>query len=1075
MPDRVYALLVGINDYGPPIRKLAGCLNDVGRFHEYLRHHVDGAALAVEVLTDGQATRANIIERFRAHLGQAGEQDVVLFQFCGHGARWASAPAFREFYPDGKDEGLVCADSRPDGYDLADKELAVLIGELAPRVGQMAVLLDCCHSGSGTRGIDAFRGLVPRLTDEVTTERPLDSYLNGHYARLRDARQPLFIPTARHILLAACERGQLAQETSDPGGVFTSTLLDVLEKSGGELSYADLFVRCRAAVRSRAYDQDPQFEAYGQFDARAGFLGRSVTRTSRRYTTWFDVGAWIVECGAIHGVPTEATAPVTLALYPENGDALAGTATVVQVGAQTSEVTLDFESAESARYRAEITSIPAAPAEVAFVGDAYARADLQRVFDENPSVRVSLVDAGGHASYVLTAGDGRLTLSRAAGGLAIGFVDVSGDAYAAAAPALVPVLTHVLEWERLLALQNPATKLDLSKVEIVFEEELDLGGTRTHTGRDATLSCTRTAGEWRQVRGRFKVRNRTAQPLHVVLVYFSGAFGIFVQRNEPVEASGEWMTVWGDQPMEHFYLEDGVDDSIEPFRLIVSTEKVDDFLLAREELELGRALGTRAIGTVKPPKEPFHRNEWFTRAFDVRLVRQLDRVGTADTAVAGNQIVIKGHPAVTAAISLGGARTAARGLGPAADFSKALEGHAVTLVNFAGARGGNDLSVLELTDIQNAASLKEAPLELEVNVPLGEDEGLLPVVYDGRHVILGGAPRKDPDGVTRVTIDHIPETAERQRGLGDSLKLYFFKTWLKHDRVNQLRWVEFMPDGSVRHQKGSVADKVAAARRVLLLVHGIIGDTQGMAAGVRALGLDRQFDLVLAYDYENLATPIEETARQLKAQLAAAGLDDGDDKHLTLLVHSMGGLVSRWFIEREHGHRIVDHLVMCGTPNNGSPFGRIDQARKVLTMLTSLALNYLPALIPFSSAVLLLLNRSQRLTPTLEQMNPASDFIRTLNQSDDPGIPYTVLAGDVESYQEPSDALFARMLATAGRSVAFDALFANQANDIAVGVESILGVPAGRRVAPVRANVACHHMNYFLSDPGQQALRSVAW
>ena len=274
MPNKVYALLVGVNDYGPDIESLDGCLNDVDLLHEYLNRRVGSPALAVQVLKNNDATRANVISQFRSHLGQARSGDVALFQFCGHGARWASNAAFRESFPDGKDEGLVCSDSRqPGGYDLADKELAVLIAEVAGNGAHVAVLFDCCHSGSGTRDVSAVRGLKPRLTHEVTTERPLDTYLDGHYSRLRETRQPLFVPTGRHILLAACERGQLAQET--PGhGLFTSTLIDVLEKSGGDLSYADLFVRCRAAVRSRAFDQDPQFEAYDRFDAGAGFLGR---------------------------------------------------------------------------------------------------------------------------------------------------------------------------------------------------------------------------------------------------------------------------------------------------------------------------------------------------------------------------------------------------------------------------------------------------------------------------------------------------------------------------------------------------------------------------------------------------------------------------------------------------------------------------------------------------------------------------------------------------------------------------------------------------------------------------------
>ena len=159
MPNRVYALLVGINDYGPDIESLDGCVNDVDLLHEYLDRRVGAPALAVEVLKNDDATRANIIDRFRSHLGQARSGDVALFQFCGHGARWASNAAFRESFPDGKDEGLVCSDSRrPDGYDLADKELAVLIAEVAGNEAHVAVLFDCCHSGSGTREVKAFAG-----------------------------------------------------------------------------------------------------------------------------------------------------------------------------------------------------------------------------------------------------------------------------------------------------------------------------------------------------------------------------------------------------------------------------------------------------------------------------------------------------------------------------------------------------------------------------------------------------------------------------------------------------------------------------------------------------------------------------------------------------------------------------------------------------------------------------------------------------------------------------------------------------------------------------------------------------
>ena len=132
MSTDIYALLVGINEYSPGVGKLTGCLNDIDHFQSYLKSRFDRSRLHVVSLKDADATHSNIIEQFRSHLGQATADDVAVFQYCGHGARWKSAKAFEPFFPDGKDEGLVCYDSRgAGGFDLADKELAVLLAEPA--------------------------------------------------------------------------------------------------------------------------------------------------------------------------------------------------------------------------------------------------------------------------------------------------------------------------------------------------------------------------------------------------------------------------------------------------------------------------------------------------------------------------------------------------------------------------------------------------------------------------------------------------------------------------------------------------------------------------------------------------------------------------------------------------------------------------------------------------------------------------------------------------------------------------------------------------------------------------------
>lgn len=1075
MAAKIYALLVGINDYAPEVGRLAGCLNDVDHFKDFLTGTFDNARLAIEVLKDSEATRGNIIKQFRSHLGKAGAGDVAVLQYCGHGARWKSAAAFKEFFPVGKDEGLVCYDSRrPGGFDLADKELAVLLAELAKNNPHVVVILDCCHSGSGTRTVDAFRGLKPRVTHEVSAERPLDSYLEGYYARLQQKKQPLSIPASRHILLAACERTQQAQETPDCSGVFTDTLLEVLSKCGGDITYADLFVRCRAAVRKRADNQNPQFEAYEHFNAWSGFLGRAASQAARRYSVYYEDNRWMIEAGALHGLPTEPEKSVALALYQEDEPSRAvGSAATVMVGPQKSELRLGFTGDPAARYQAEITTLPVPPLPIYCAADEKHRELLQNALAQDGSVSAMLTEIAEGTRYALAVDNDKLWLKQREMDLLIQGVEMNPDRPQEAIRTMLAILKHVVRWERSWALQNHGTKMDTTLVDFVFSEKLP-EGEHDYPAGEITLDYVKSGGEWQKILGKFKVRNRTQQTLHMMFAHFSNAYGIQVFSNEPLPPGEEFTTLQvGGDPTVEFWVEEPANHASENFKLIVSTEKVDDFLLTQEALELGKILSAvRGFSPAKTVKK--YENDWFTKSLQIKIVRQQAQISTRAAQLARGQVVVKAHASFKANLSLNAVRSPTRGVGEVLDFYKAFERQGMTMLNFAGARGDNE-SVLELTDIQNAEALRANPLEVELHVPLHENEGILPLVFDGQHVLLGGDTFKDEQGNTHIRIDHIPEVPDNRRSVGKALQLYFFKTYLRQDNVNQLCWVEYRADGTLARHKSMLAEKVNAAQNVVVLVHGIIGDTENIAQGCRQAGLDRQFDLVLTFDYENLSTPIAETALDLKKRLEAAGFSARDNKRLTLLAHSMGGLVSRWFIEREGGNTMVDHLVMCGTPNRGSPFGKIEIARKLFNVLTGVAMNYIPALIPFTGAMLFALNRSRKITPTLEQMHPASEFITTLNSSGDPGVRYTILAGDVATYQEPSDQFFAKMLAKAGKGLVMDALFGSSAHDIAVGVESILGIDGGRNPLPKRVNVACHHLNYFTSAAGQQALKVVAW
>ncbi len=1086
MAKKIYALLVGINDYAPEIRKLSGCVNDVNRFHEYLKSSFNPQDLAVEVLVDKDATRENIITMFRSHLRNATADDVALFQYSGHGARWAAAKEFKEFFPDGYDEGLVCYDSRRETgtypYDLADKELAILLSEVAAKNPHIAVILDCCHAGAATRDVDAFNQLTTRATHEVKDERPLESYLEGQYMKLKQRGADLSIPHSRHIALAACERTQKAQENPRKHcGVFMDTLLEVLDKSGSDIPYADLFVRCRAAVRKRAENQNPQFDAYKGFNAWAGFLGRKASTTKRFHTVEFDDKnkTWKIDAGAIEGFPTEPEKSVELALYQENDTSrVIGKASTTMVYPRKSDLRLEFEYDTAVRYKAEITFLPVPPIPVYLEGDAKSKAILQKALEEDRSVPAVFVEEPQGTKYALVAADGNFLLKQREMDSLVQGVVVNPAKPEDSAELILQILKQVVKWEKGWALQNHSAKINPADFDFIFVEKLDGGKEYEYRADEITLNYVQSGGDWKSILGKIKVRNRTPQELHVILAYFSNAYGINTSKffKGPIPRSEEYVTIWGDGPDDNFWMEDEVNEEPYNFKLIVSTEQVDDFFLEMDDLLIGKILNQKPPGNVKPMKK--YEDDWFTKNLRIKVVRQLNQVSAKDTVLPNGQIIVKGHASVTADLSLAAAKAPSRGAGDGSDFYKAFEQQGeqqrMEMLNFSSSRdaGGNE-SILELTDIRNAEALEKNPLEIELKVPLKEDEYILPMVFDGQYALLGGDPSKDEHGNTHISIDHIPEVPDNRRSLGKALKLYFFKTYLKRDDVNLLRWVEFKADGEIARQESMLADKVAAAQNILLLIHGIIGDTEVMAKGLCMAGLEKNFDLVLTYDYENLNTPIEETAEKLEQELASAGLGENDNKKLTVVVHSMGGLIARCFIEQKGGNKIVDHLVMCGTPNNGSPFGKIETARKLMNILTPLAMTYVPVVVPFAGALLF---RLKKITKTLEQMDPSSEFIKALNSSGDPGVRYTILAGDINEYKEPAERSFLQnLLAKIGKGFVFDFLFSERAHDIAVSVKSILGIDGNRNPVPTRKNVACHHLNYFVSEAGQKALQAVEW
>jgi len=139
------SLHIGVNvldssHYGDEVAELASCVNDAKatlRLAERLGY-------TGSVLTNQEATVANVTAEIRAIADALFSGDVFLFAFSGHGGQIPNTSADEE--PDGMDETLCLYDRM-----LIDDELHMVLGEFRTGV-RVFLLFDSCHSATAAKG-----------------------------------------------------------------------------------------------------------------------------------------------------------------------------------------------------------------------------------------------------------------------------------------------------------------------------------------------------------------------------------------------------------------------------------------------------------------------------------------------------------------------------------------------------------------------------------------------------------------------------------------------------------------------------------------------------------------------------------------------------------------------------------------------------------------------------------------------------------------------------------------------------------------------------------------------------------
>jgi len=1153
MARTIYALLVAIDDYPAPISPLRGCVNDIQRIKELLGLRIAGAGDHFDplVLTNREATRLALIDGFRNHLGKAGPDDVVLFYYSGHGSQAPSPSEFWHLEPDHLDETLVCWDSRqPGNWDLADKELAQLISEVAAAGAHVAVILDCCHSGSGTRAVDDPNVRTRRLeTDERL--RPFETFLVAPGVVAPDPAAAassltgagwFALPKGNHVLFSACRSDEEAKELylgGEQRGAFSYHLLDTLQRTGETLTYRDLFKRVNALVRTGVAQQSPQIESTHLQDIDLPFLGGAIVAGERYFTASFDKRRnWVIDGGSVHGIAVGAgNEKAQFALFPIETDVAKlgnmryaiGQAEVQNVFPAQSSIVIDLVNGAqpdpSSTYKTVLVAQPQPPLVVSLEGDEQA---LQAVRDLLNGANIdgqasSLVRAGdaSEAAYRLSAANDRYRIFRVADAYPL-VVDTPGYAGASAA-LVVQRLEHIARWTRIAELDNKSSTIARSAITLeIIRINPDGSEETVDTTTPVRLEYQFLDGAWRQPQFKIRLTNQAKQRLYCMLLDLPETYGVIPL----LPGAGVWLdpaeVVWAfdGQPVFASVPEElwkqGVSEFKDTLKLIVSTEEADATLLAQDDLPFTVVRGAtrRAL---RPPVSTLDRlmqrvqtrhfsarpsnseavADWTAAEVGFTTVRPLESAAIAKAGqktTLGHGVTLLGHTQLQARARLSSLPQSSRDLGNLA-LPSLLRDHsdAVQPFEFTTSRGGEPgLSVLELLDVQDHTVVTpDEPLVVQIENTLRSNESLLPLGYDGEFYLPLGRIERCESGVN-VRLDRLPPpTSHGSRDVAGAIKILFQKIVGPHLGFPfiypQLAAAHMDDDGSVHYNTDTVAvrDLVTQADKIVLYIHGILGDTRSLIGTTRTSwrrlsnaepDLHDHYDLVLTYDYESINTSIEENARMLKQRLQEVGLGPNHGKTVHIVAHSMGGLVSRWFIEREGGNQgVVQHLVMLGTPNDGSPWPTVqDWAITAITF----GLNSFSAVAWPVRALSLLVGAIEGIDIALDQLKPGSSVLQSLANSADPGVGYTIIAGNrgvrTDALQPETDkgtSRFERLWEKVkpkqllyGVSAA---VFFGQPNDIAVSVKSIQSVRTARTPRPLVLDpIGCDHITYFSTEEG---------
>lgn len=286
----------------------------------------------IHVLSDAKATMAGMDMAFKNLIGRARPGDIVFIHVSAHGQQVEDN---NRDEADGLDESIVTWDAVKPGTTnnyakeqlkyFRDDQFGKYMNELRTKLGKngdVLVIMDACHSGSGTRGTHKVRGgEKPLVSKDVKT--PAKTNPNDPNVFLENAGGALSQPKASFVLISAALAEELNTESeySDgkPGGSLSIAVSTVFEKLKPGTTYRSFFAGVLSILNDIVPDQHPVMEGDGM--DRELFGGKYVDQKPYIEIEELNGSKLIVKGGLLMGLDSGAR----IAVYPSGTINPAGT------------------------------------------------------------------------------------------------------------------------------------------------------------------------------------------------------------------------------------------------------------------------------------------------------------------------------------------------------------------------------------------------------------------------------------------------------------------------------------------------------------------------------------------------------------------------------------------------------------------------------------------------------------------------------------------------------------------------------------------------------------------------------